>query len=410
MSTTGAASASTFTAPTSPAVSGAAAPGVRELSHPRPTAVVAMVGAGQLARMTQGAAIPLGVELRVLAGGEDEPAALAGATVRLGQPASLGDLRALADGADVLTFDHEQIPTEHLWALEAEGVALAPRPAAKLMAQDKLHARRELARLGYPVPPFRHAQTGEDVVGFGDEHGWPLIGKTPRDGYDGRGVFPLADLDAALRALETMPNGLLLEPMLELTRELAILVARSTTGETAAYPVVETVQQDGMCREIIAPAQIDPELADRAREIALSLARDIDATGIMAVELFDTTAGLLINELALRPHNSGHYTIEGCETSQFEQHLRAVLGWPLGDPALRAPAVVTVNVVGPRDGSDPASRLPAALAVSGAHVHLYAKTARPGRKLGHVTVCGDELESVREAAGLAVAALDGETL
>jgi 5-(carboxyamino)imidazole ribonucleotide synthase len=374
------------------------------------TAVVAMVGAGQLARMTQAAAIPLDVELRVLATGEDEPAALAGATVQIGHPTSLDDLRALATGADVVTFDHEQIPTEHLQALEAEGVPLAPRPAAKLMAQDKLHARRELARMGYPVPSFSHAQTREEIVDFGAQHGWPLIGKAPRDGYDGRGVFPLADLQAAVRALEAMPNGLLLEPMLQLTRELAILVARSTSGETVAYPVVETVQQDGMCREIIAPAEIETALADRAREIALSLARDIDATGIMAVELFDTPGGLLINELALRPHNSGHYTIEGCETSQFEQHLRAVLGWPLGDPTLRSAAVVTVNVVGPGDGSDPSSRLPAALAVPGAHVHLYAKTARPGRKLGHVTVCGDELESVREAAGLAVAALDGETL
>jgi 5-(carboxyamino)imidazole ribonucleotide synthase len=276
------------------------------------------------------------------------------------------------------------------------------------MAQDKLHARRELARLGYPVPSFAHARSRDEVEAFAAEHGWPLIGKAPRDGYDGRGVFPLPDGDAAERALAGMPNGLLLEPKLELTRELAILIARSRTGETVAYPVVETIQQDGMCREILAPAPVGPALTEQARELALSLASDIDATGIMAVELFETPAGLLINELALRPHNSGHYTIEGCETSQFEQHLRAVLGWPLGHPTLRAPAVVTVNVVGPPDGSDPASRLTDALAVAGAHIHLYAKTARPGRKLGHVTVFGSDLESAREAALLAVARLDGE--
>jgi 5-(carboxyamino)imidazole ribonucleotide synthase len=367
-----------------------------------------MVGAGQLARMAQQAAIPLGISLRVLATSPDEPAPLAGATPHIGHPTDLDALRAFAHGADVLTFDHEQIPTEHLVALEAEGFRLAPKPAAKLMAQDKLHARREFARLGYPIPDFAHAVTAGDVKAFAATHGWPLIGKAPRDGYDGRGVFPLPDLDTAVEALAAMPNGLLLEPKLELTRELAILIARSSTGETVAYPVVETVQEDGMCREIIAPAQIDPALATQARELALSLAADIDATGIMAVELFDTPQGLMINELALRPHNSGHYTIEGAETSQFEQHLRAVLGWPLGASSLRSNVAVTVNVVGPADGSDPAARLTGALDVPGAHVHLYAKTAKPGRKLGHVTVCGTELEPTLQAARLAAARLHGE--
>jgi 5-(carboxyamino)imidazole ribonucleotide synthase len=374
---------------------------------PRTGPVVAMVGAGQLAQMTHQAAIGLGVTLRVLTERADDPAVASGASWQPGSPDRLEDLIALAAGASVVTFDHEQIPAEHLTRLEAEGVVLAPGAAAKRVAQDKLHARRELTRLGYPVPPFEHAQAAEEVEAFAARHGWPVVAKTPRGGYDGRGVFTIADGDAARAELAGRPDGLLLEPQLQIERELAILIARSAGGETVAYPVVETVQQDAMCREILAPAPVPDRLTREAVELARSLATRIEATGIMAVELFQTADGLLVNELALRPHNSGHYSIEGCPTSQFEQHLRAVLGWPLGRGELRAPAAATVNVIGPPDGSDPASRRAAALAVPGAHVHLYGKAARPGRKLGHVTVCGQEIGPVRAAARRAAAELEG---
>ncbi len=170
---------------------------------------------------------------------------------------------------------------------------------------------------------------------------------------------------------------------------------------------METLQRDAMCREVQAPAPVEPALAARARALALAIAEAADAVGVLAVELFVTPDGLLVNELALRPHNSGHWTIEGAATSQFEQHLRAVLGWPLGRADLAAPAVATVNVVGPPDGSDPVSRVPLALAVPGAHVHLYGKVPRAGRKLGHVTVAGPELGRAREAARLAAALLEG---
>lgn len=371
--------------------------------------VVAMVGAGQLARMTHQASIGLGVTLRVLATSEQDSAVRVGAEHLLGSPDSLEDLRRLAAGADVVTFDHEGIPPEALETLEREGVRLAPGPAAKLLAQDKAHARRTLAELGLPVPPFALAHTREEADAFAGEHSWPLVGKAPRGGYDGNGVFVLPDADAAAARLEQHPDGLLLEPHLAIERELAVLVARSSVGERVVYPVVETVQADAMCREILAPAPVGADLAQQAREIALTIAEAIDATGIMAVELFHTPDGLLINELALRPHNSGHYTIEGCESSQFEQHLRAVLGWPLGRPDLRAPAVATVNIIGPADGSDPHDRVPAALAVPGAHVHLYGKDARPGRKLGHVTVCADDAETARAAARLAAQRLEGRS-
>lgn len=366
-----------------------------------------MVGAGQLARMTQQAAIALDVELRVLAASPDDPAVRAGAQAVYGDPASLDDLRALADGCDAVTFDHEQIPPEHLAALHEEGVPLAPGPQAKLLAQDKLHARRVLADAGFPVPPFAHVRTREEAEAFAAEHGDALVAKAPRDGYDGRGVWMVHGPAEVAELLTDRPAGLLLEPRLAIERELAVMVARSAAGECVAYPVVETVQQDAMCREIHAPAPVDAPVAREAGAMAVEMAGRIGAVGVMAVELFDTPDGVLVNELALRPHNSGHYTIEGAVTSQFEQHLRAVLGWPLGDTALTAPAVVTVNVVGAADGSDPGARTAQALGVPGVHVHLYGKAARPGRKLGHVTVCGPDRSETCAQARRAAALLEG---
>jgi 5-(carboxyamino)imidazole ribonucleotide synthase len=357
--------------------------------------------------MTHQAAIDLGVTMRVLAKDSADSAVRAGAPHTVGQPAEIDALRSLSGGCEVLTFDHEHVATEHVRALEAEGIRVAPSSSALLYAQDKLHARINLSRRGFPVPDFAYAKTVAEIDAFAEVHAWPLIAKTPRGGYDGRGVWPLANSGQAQALLARQPGGLLIEPHLAIERELAILVVRSRTGEIVCYEPVETVQRDAMCREILAPARIEPHLADDARELAISIAREIDATGVLAVELFLTTAGLLINELALRPHNSGHYTIEGCATSQFEQHLRAVLAMPLGLPTLRAPAVVTVNVIGAPGAEDPRSHLGAALAVPGAHVHLYDKAPRQARKLGHVTVCGEHLEPTRRAARLAAAALEG---
>lgn len=375
---------------------------------PTPVPVrVGMVGAGQLAQMTHQAAIGLGVELHVLAASLDEPAVRAGARATVGSPASLEDLRALAASCTVLTFDHERVDPGHLRTLAAEGALLAPGAPAKLMAQDKLHARRALADAGFPVPPFAHAETVADIERFAARHGWPLIAKAPRGGYDGRGVWTVDGPAEGARILEAVPGGLLLEPRLWIERELAVLVARSSAGELAAYPVVETVQQDAMCREIIAPAPIDDAVATEARTMALAIAERIGAVGVLAVELFVTPDGLVLNELALRPHNSGHFTIEGAVTSQFEQHLRAILGWPLGPCELRAPAVATVNVIGQDDGGDPRLHMAWALTVPDVHVHLYDKQPAPGRKLGHVTAYGDVPREVRARAARAAALLEG---
>jgi 5-(carboxyamino)imidazole ribonucleotide synthase len=366
-----------------------------------------MVGAGQLARMTQQAAIGLGIELTVLAESADDPAVLAGARFEQGTPAEIDDLRRLAALVDVVTFDHEQVDPDWLAELEAEGVKLAPGAAAKLHAQDKLHARRTLASHGFPNPDFAEASTIGEFDQFAAVHGWPVVAKAPRGGYDGKGVWMLDDRDQASELLATAPGPFLLEAMLDIEMEIAVMVARSAGGEMAVYPVVETVQKDAMCREVIAPAPISEGLADAAEQIATRIAQQIGLTGVMAVELFVTPGGLLVNELALRPHNSGHYSIEGCVTSQFEQHLRAVLDLPLGETSLTAPSVVTVNVVGGDSEEGPETRLKSALAVPGAHVHLYGKQTRPGRKLGHVTVCGQDADATAKAARAAASALEG---
>jgi len=360
-----------------------------------------MVGAGQLARMTHQAAIALGVELTVLADG-DAPAAAAGARRLAGAPDDLAALRALAEGSDVVTFDHERIPPAHLEALERGGHVLRPAPAAKALAQDKLHARRTLRDLGTPVPRFAPAGTPEDVERFAAVAGWPVVVKARRGGYDGRGVHVVAAAAEAPAALAACADDAVVEEHVAILTELAVLVARRPGGEAVAYPAAETVQVDGMCREMVAPARVPEPVAAQAAELALRLAERADVTGLMAVELFAVDGGaLLVNELALRPHNAGHWTMEGAATSQFEQHLRAILDWPLGATALRAPAVATVNVIG-RGERDVAAGLPAALAVPGAHVHLYGKAPRAGRKLGHVTATGPDaaaaLATAREGA------------
>jgi 5-(carboxyamino)imidazole ribonucleotide synthase len=369
-------------------------------------AVVAMAGAGQLAQMTQQAAISLGIELKVLARQRTESAVLAGAPALIGDD-SAENLRALAEGADVLTFDHEGFAPEMLAALEADGLRMAPSPGAVLYAQDKQYARERLSGR-FPLPPFALAGSIEEVEPFAAEHGWPVVAKTPRGGYDGGGVFVLRDREAAAELVAKVDGPLILEPLLAIRREFAVLAARSTAGEVAIYPVVETVQKDAICHETLVPAALPAEVAARATEIARELVVEIDATGIVAVEFFLTDDGVLINELALRPHNSGHWTIEGCVTSQFEQHLRAVLGWPLGSTALRAPAVALANILGPDNGVDPLERVADLIADPDARLHLYGKGYRPGRKLGHVTVLADDLDTAREKTTNARALLQGE--
>jgi 5-(carboxyamino)imidazole ribonucleotide synthase len=371
-----------------------------------------MVGGGQLARMTAQAAIGLGVGFRVLAGSAADSAAQVTVGTQLGDYRSLDDLRSFAAGSDVLTFDHEHVPGGHLATLEAAGIQVRPPAAALRFTQDKLAMRERLTGLGIDCPRFAPVSGIAEVEAFAGGT-WPVVLKAISGGYDGKGVWVCA---SAAQARAVLAHGLALiaEEYVAFDRELAVLAARSPHNQGAVYPVVETVQRDGICREVIAPAPgLAPGRAEHAEELALRIAAELDVTGLLAVEMFETSRGLLVNELAMRPHNCGHWTIEGAVTSQFEQHLRAVLDLPLGSPALAAPVTVMANVLG-GDGGDVYDRYIHVMAGDPAvKVHMYGKPARPGRKIGHVTVTGRDPAELADRARRAASYLrwgneDGE--
>ena len=353
--------------------------------------------------MTHQAAISLGQSLRILADSPDDGAALVAHDVVVGDYRSLDDLRAFAAGCDVVTWDHEHVPNEHIATLADEGVAVRPGASALRYAQDKSAMRARLGELGVPCPRWAPIASAADLDEFAGRVGWPLVLKAARGGYDGKGVWVVGNaLDAA--AVVASGTPLIAEEKVSIARELAADVARSPWGQGAVWPVVETVQQDGICVEVIAPAPGLPDSrADEAQQLALQIAKELDVTGVLAVELFETTDGrLLVNELAMRPHNSAHWTIEGARTSQFEQHLRAVLDYPLGATSMTAPVVVMANLLGGPEGVVPKGideRVHHCLARwPDVKIHLYGKGFRPGRKVGHVTALGASLVDVRARA------------
>ncbi|GAA2988737.1 5-(carboxyamino)imidazole ribonucleotide synthase [Microbacterium terrae] len=370
---------------------------------------VGVVGGGQLARMMIAPAVELGIELSVLA--EDEGMSAALAATAVGDYRDADTVLAFAQSVDVITFDHEHVPQTVLGALVDAGVAVHPGPHALRIAQDKLVMRARLQELGMPQPDWAAVEDTAALQEFLDAHGGRAVVKTPRGGYDGKGVRVVADATEAddwFAALAEDANGgaLLVEELVDFTRELAQQVARRPSGEVRAYPVVETVQRDGVCAEVIAPA---PHAADRLQQvtaqIGVSIAEGLDVTGMLAVELFETTdERVLVNELAMRPHNSGHWSQDGATTGQFEQHLRAVLDLPLGDPQPVAPWAVMVNILGGPAEGGLTERFATALAEHpSAKVHTYGKAPRPGRKVGHVTVSGDDLDDVAYQARAAAA-------
>ena len=420
-----------------------------------PNAKVAMIGAGQLARMTHQAAIDLDIELMVLATSVNDSAVLGGASYVLGTPDSLSDIEAVAAGADVVTFDHELVSPSNLVVMQERRYNIQPHPSALYLAQDKLEARRSLSSKGFPCPAFSAVGSEDDVARFAEQHGWPVVLKARHGGYDGRGVRVVGgvdQLDGISWLLATGDTGVtgrarepdkepvgepvkekvkepvgepvkekvkepvgepvkgrvkerakepayIVEEHIDISVELSIIVARSPSGEVVVYPPVQTTQSKGICRYLVMPAPLPAQVSKQACDLAKSIVVEINATGIVAVEMFLASSGqLLVNELALRPHNSGHATIEASVTSQFQQHLRAVLDWPLGSADMRVRAAAMVNLIGGEGSTDLLSGLRAALAIPGASIHLYGKDARPGRKLGHITATADSVEEALQNA------------
>lgn len=377
---------------------------------------VAVIGGGQLARMMAGPAEALGLHLRALVEEPDSAAAQVIPDSRVGSPRDEPAVGALVDDADVLTFEHEHVSGDLLRELAGRGVRVQPGADALAAAQDKIVMRRRLSEADVPVPRWTAAASSEDVRDFAAEVGWPVVVKTPTGGYDGKGVLVLAEEgdDDGWRMLahwlQTGRGEVLVEEHVPFRRELAALSARRPSGQFLTWPVVETIQHDGVCAEVLFPAPgLSEELDCTARNIAHTVATTLDVTGVLAVELFETDDGrLLVNELAMRPHNSGHVTIEACRTSQFEQHLRAVLDLPLGATQPVAEHAVMVNLLG-SSLTDPRQAYPEVLRrYPEAKVHLYGKSVRPGRKLGHVTITGPDPERCLARARAAVALLRGE--
>lgn len=398
--------------------SGSDATAATTVATPVATPVLAVIGGGQLARMLAQYAVPLGLPLRLLAEGPGVSAAQVVADSVVGDYRDLSTLREVTAGCAVVTFDHEHVPTEHLRALTEDGVACRPGPEALVHAQDKRVMRARLDELGVPSP--RHAVVADSraVEEFARSvGGFPVVLKTTRGGYDGKGVWvvgSVAECAGAFAAAAHSGVQILAEEKVDFRRELSALVARAPSGQAAAYPVVESVQVDGVCSEVVAPApDLDDDLAVAAQQIALTIAGALDVTGILAVELFETPDGrVLVNELAMRPHNTGHWSMDGAVTGQFENHLRAVMDLPLGSPALRERWTVMVNILGGDHG-----RLSADLYGGYPHVfardprikvHLYGKAVKPGRKVGHVTAYGDDLDDVLDRARHAAAWFRGD--
>ena len=355
---------------------------------------IGVIGGGQLARMMAPAAEALGVRFSVLAETADAPATQVINEVTVGDYTDYPTLKAFAETVDVITFDHEHVPPEHLQALVEAGHAVRPGPDALIFAQDKIRMRARMDELGLPNPAWAEITSAADVEAFAARVGYPFILKTPRGGYDGKGVRVIDSLDQAVEWLDEVPQ-LLAEEKVDFTRELAVMVGRSPMGQTAVWPVVETWQQNGVCKEAIAPApDLSAEKARAITEAILTVAGTLEVTGVMAMEMFETPEGFLINEFAMRPHNTGHWTQDGAVTSQFEQHLRAVLDLPLGSPAAREDVSVMVNILG-ADHEDLYQPYLHVMAHDPAvKVHLYGKGVRPGRKVGHVNAYGEDRQLV----------------
>ncbi|MCS4489505.1 5-(carboxyamino)imidazole ribonucleotide synthase [Corynebacterium sp. ES2794-CONJ1] len=379
-------------------------------AHASGMPIILVIGDGQLARMMHTEAIELGLSARILAATDQASAAQVSRDLHIGDYLSYTDLQNSATGTDVITFDHEHVPNDYIHSLLDEGYDVQPRPHALIYAQDKLLMRQRLSDMGAPIPPFAAISSRDDARAFYTRVNGAVCLKARRGGYDGHGVwFPrtVTELEELVDKLRAEGVELMAEEKIALSRELSVLVARTPSGEVKAWPVSQSVQENGICTETLTPAPgLSEKHSSEIKSLAQYIATELRVTGVLAVELFATDNGsveptILVNELAMRPHNTGHWTQNGCVTNQFEQHLRAVLDYPLGDTELTAPVIGMANVLGaPADPDLPMTARMKAVwrRYPTAKIHLYGKDYRPGRKLGHVNIAGDSADDVLQAA------------
>lgn len=367
---------------------------------------VGVIGGGQLAQMLYQSAISLGIDLHLFASPTDEaaPRYFRDVVVASSESWSPSELYHFASKCDIVTFDHELVSPMIVRELEKRGCTMLPSSSTLEFSANKAVQREQLHRLGFPLPDFQICNTEAEAASYGERNGWPIVVKISTGGYDGRGVFIVDNREALSGVLAQLGSAfpLVVEPFLTLEAEGSVLAVRSTSGECKTYPMVRTVQADGICREVISPSDLSEELSSKARNIAAEIASELDVFGILAVEFFVVNGELLVNELAPRPHNTGHITIEANVTSQFENHLRAVLGLPIGSTELKVPAAAMVNLITDSNTHNVMSRLPRALSVDSASVHLYSKSPKKERKVGHVTAVGGSASQAIDTARSAV--------
>ncbi len=371
---------------------------------------IGIVGGGQLAKMTALPAIALGCQIIILERTENTPSSSLAAEILYGDWDDPVNLLNLADKVDVVSLENEFIDANSLQALEQAGHQLYPSSTTISLVQDKLIQKRALSDVGIAVAPFAAIDSPEDIKQQAEQLGWPLVLKARRNGYDGKGnatLMSAADIDDAWAKLDGDNRELYVEGFCDFAGELAVMVTRGANGEMVNYPVVESVQKDHICHIVKAPARIDDALANAAIDLARKAVTTIDGVGSIGVEMFLTKENkIILNEMAPRVHNSGHYTIEACECSQFENHVRAILGLPLGSTEMIAPAAVMINMLGEEQGTGYPVGIEQALAVKGAHIHVYGKTTTNiGRKMGHITALGSDINEAEQIASKAASCI-----
>ena len=367
---------------------------------------IGIVGGGQLAKMTALPAMAIGCEIVILERNQNTPAASLAADIMYGDWDDPDALLRLANKVDIVTLENEFVDANSLAKLEQAGHHLYPSSRTIGLVQDKFVQKQTLSDAGIQVAPFAAVASKQEITARGEELGWPMVLKARRNGYDGKGNATLEsaqDIDAAWEKLDGDNRGLYVEAFCDFSAELAVMVTRGLNGDVVNYPVVESVQKDHICHIVRAPARIDSELTEQAIAMARKAVMTIDGVGSIGVEMFLTGNGdIVLNEMAPRVHNSGHYTIEACECSQFENHVRAILGLPLGSCKMISPAAVMINLLGDENGSGYPVGIDQALAVEGAHIHVYGKAKTSiGRKMGHITALGDSIDAAESIAAQA---------